>query len=433
MNKLLLLFAFTGMMLSLNAQTDLIISEYVEGWSNNKALEIFNPTNAEIQLSNYRVTRYSNGTDVPPADNQWKIDLPDFKLQPYKSYVIVLDKRDPAGEGQEAPVWIQLQERADAFLCPVYNTSKAMYFNGDDAVALEKTDGTLVDLFARWGAPVPADALIGGSDKIDGCWTDTPPHFTGEGVGITADHTMIKKSSIKDGITTNPTIWDPLAEFDTLPANTFSHLGWHKFDNAPENKTPVFDKSSYKFAIASTSENETVLGTLSVTDNEGDAVKYFIEYGNFIYIGEGDAAVRVEPFTLGKTDGVLKLVDKTGLAPTVLDTFNIKVVATDGFSQTNEILVQILVDGEVGVNDFQVKNKVSIYPNPTNNNIFNVSANKEIAEIAVVNVIGQEIYSAKQVFSYTLPIELNDATKGIYIVRLTMTDLSQTSVKVVLE
>ena len=44
-----------------NAQcTDLFISEYLEGWSNNKAIEIFNPTDAAVDLSDYRLERYSN-------------------------------------------------------------------------------------------------------------------------------------------------------------------------------------------------------------------------------------------------------------------------------------------------------------------------------------------------------------------------------------
>lgn len=429
--KKLLLFAALFTSMATFAQTDLIISEYIEGWSNNKALEIYNPTSAAIDLGGYRITRYSNGSDVPPANDQWAIVLPEYSLEAYKSYVVVLDKRDPDGEGQEAPVWAQLQERADVFLCPVYNVSKAMYFNGDDAVALEKTDGTLVDLFARWGAPVPADALIGGSDRIDGCWTDTPPHFSGEGVGITADHTMVKKSSVSAGVTTNPTIWDPLADWDTLPANTFSGLGWHKFDGAPANETPVFGKSQYKFGIPSDSENGFELGTITTTDTEGDAVKYYINYGNFIYIGDGDAAVRVEPFALDKTTGKLTLVDKTGLAPEVIDTFNIKVLATDGFSQTNELLVQVLLDVEVGVINQWAKNNVKVWPNPTANNSFTVSSSKNINTIIVTNLIGQIVYTEQNVDSKTSYLQIDNAGSGVYFVNVMADDQSNTTSKVV--
>ena len=44
------------------AQCDeIFISEYLEGWGNNKAIELFNPTNASVDLSDYRLERYSNG------------------------------------------------------------------------------------------------------------------------------------------------------------------------------------------------------------------------------------------------------------------------------------------------------------------------------------------------------------------------------------
>lgn len=431
MKKLLLLFAFISTIFAVSAQTDLIISEYVEGWSNNKALEIFNPTDAAINLSAYRVTRYSNGSDVPPADDQWTIALPDFSLEAYKSYVLVLDKRDPEGSGQEAPIWVQLEERADVFLCPDYNTSKSLYFNGDDGVALEKTDGTLVDLFARWGAPRPAEANVGGSDLLLRCWTDNAPHFDGTGVGITADHTMVKKSSINAGVIANPTIWNPMTDWDTLPANTFSNLGWHKSDVSPTNETPVFDQSSYIYSVASTSDNELLIGTLTTTDTENDAVKYYINYGNFVYIGEGDAAVRIEPFAIGKTDGKLTLVDKLGLDPVAKDTFDIKVVATDGFSQTEEVLVRVLIDIEIGISEISLKNEMKLWPNPTMNNSFSIVANKNIDKIVVTNVIGQEIFTQKNVNARTSSINMLDANKGIYIVTAIMIDNSTSTTKVI--
>ena len=62
-------FTFIFFFLSINfiqAQcTDLFFSEYIEGWSNNKALEIYNPTNQEVDLSAYSISRYSNGGTSP--------------------------------------------------------------------------------------------------------------------------------------------------------------------------------------------------------------------------------------------------------------------------------------------------------------------------------------------------------------------------------
>ena len=42
--------------------SDLFISEYIEGSSNNKGIEIFNPTGAAVDLSNYSVKMSRNGS-----------------------------------------------------------------------------------------------------------------------------------------------------------------------------------------------------------------------------------------------------------------------------------------------------------------------------------------------------------------------------------
>jgi hypothetical protein len=265
MKKLVLLLTMLAMVLTSKAQTDLIISEYVEGWSTNKALEIFNPTNKTINMATYRVARYSNGSDTPPANPAWTFLLPNRNLLPYHSYVIVGDKRDPNGTGQEAPVWAQLAQRADTFACPNYEISKTMYFNGNDAVVLEVQSGDTwkyVDIFARWGAPAPALATLPGTTNKLEAWTDIYPYFTGQGIGLTADHTLIRKSSVKNGITVNPAFFNTLAEYDTLPANTFKNLGWHKFDLAPANGTPALNLSNTIYFVNPAAANGTLLGNL---------------------------------------------------------------------------------------------------------------------------------------------------------------------------
>ena len=49
--KKTLLAASIAILLAPAAHAELFISEYVEGWSNNKALEIYNPTGESIDLS----------------------------------------------------------------------------------------------------------------------------------------------------------------------------------------------------------------------------------------------------------------------------------------------------------------------------------------------------------------------------------------------
>lgn len=209
--------------------SELFISEYVEGWSNNKALEIYNPTNQSINLSGYFVVRYSNGSSSATVANAVQLS---GTVGAHDVYVAVLEKLDSAGTGQEAPIWDSLQVRSDGFYCPVYNTSNAFYWNGNDAVVLAK--GTLpanpsavispanvpgfalVDIFGKIGEN-PANSS-GSSAGNDGAWATTFPYNNGQGVLVTKDHSMLRKGNIQKGVTSQVAFFDPLLEWDTIPA-----------------------------------------------------------------------------------------------------------------------------------------------------------------------------------------------------------------------
>ena len=100
MKKLLLLtlslFAISNLAISQGCD-DLFFSEYVEGYANNKALEIYNPTSTAINLSGYSIARFSNGSTVaaPETDRPASIiSLPDVMLEPYDVFVLVVDLTD---------------------------------------------------------------------------------------------------------------------------------------------------------------------------------------------------------------------------------------------------------------------------------------------------------------------------------------------------
>jgi len=434
MRKIFTILLVCSMLSVVQAQdSELIISEYVEGWSNNKALELYNPTDFDADLSEFRLIRYSNGDDVPPAKDEWTIDLPEVILPPYHTFVIAIDQRNPDGSGQTAPVWSQLQQRADVFLCPDYNVSETMYFNGDDAIVIEKDEGAgeyiIHDIFGRWGPPAPALAQFVGSDKEDNAWTNVAPYVTGEGVAITGEHTMIRKSAIFTGVTTNPALFNPLADWDTLPANTFYQLGWHEFDNASANETPVLTNEKLTIAVSPSATNGTEVVTFAATDNEQDELKYYIDYGNFIYVDD----VRIEPFELDKATGVLTLVDEAGLVPEVLDTFNITLNITDGFSQLGPVYVRLVVtDSVVNVSN-EIVSSLKVYPNPVKDDQFRVSSDKSIQRISITNMLGQTIKDdiyANPVFDQH--ISLMDAKNGVYILNVNYIDGSFETRKILL-
>ncbi len=69
MKKFILLSFSLSLAVFTNAQdcSELFISEYVEGPGNNNGIEIYNPTDASVDLSAYSINRYSNGATSNPA------------------------------------------------------------------------------------------------------------------------------------------------------------------------------------------------------------------------------------------------------------------------------------------------------------------------------------------------------------------------------
>jgi len=232
MKKLLLSIGLLTSTLGFSQTTNcsqLFISEYVEGWGNNKAIEIYNPTSADINLSGYFVARYSNGSTTATVRNS--VQLAGI-VPAYSVFVAVLDKRNPNGIAQEAPIWDSLEVRGDGFFSPDYEVSSSFYWNGNDAIILAKgtlpatattlinptnvTGFQIVDIFGKIGEN-PANET-GTSSGNDGAWSTQFPYSSGLGIQVTTDHSMIRKSSVQKGATANPSFFDPLLEYDTIPA-----------------------------------------------------------------------------------------------------------------------------------------------------------------------------------------------------------------------
>ncbi|MBN8696589.1 MAG: T9SS type A sorting domain-containing protein [Bacteroidetes bacterium] len=304
MKKLLLsVFAFASAIIA-NAQcTDLIISEYVEGTSNNKALEIFNPTPNAISLNNnYRLVRYNNGTGAAAgeANAQAMVNLGNPTIQSGQTYVIVIDKRDANQPcpGNECAVDSALQAKADVFLCPDYNISYAMYFNGNDAVSLQKTSngGTswqYVDIFGMIGDP----AMVSGT-----AWSDAFPYDGSAGAWWTVNQTLVRKPTVMSGVTSNPTPYFIVTtEWDSLPVNTYSGLGSHTCNCPTASVNDIDNQVSVKVF-----PNPTNSGTFNVTATEViETVEVYNVMGQKVISEKGnnnDKKLRLE--TLKLTSGV---------------------------------------------------------------------------------------------------------------------------------
>lgn len=219
---LLILGLFTSLFASAQDCSELFISEYLEGYSNNKALEIYNPTNNWVDLSQYFVVRYNNGNSSATIQNAIQLR---GMLAPHDVQVGVLDKRDSSGTGQEAPVWEDLQAKADQYYCPDYNTSNTFYWNGNDAVVLFKgtIDPTLPLSFSISDLtnvqPLDIFGKIG-EDPGEGWTYDGSPVANG-GIVVTKDHFLVRKANVKKGVATPVSTFKPNIEWDTLSFFTF--------------------------------------------------------------------------------------------------------------------------------------------------------------------------------------------------------------------
>jgi hypothetical protein len=275
MKRFLLSAAASFLLLTgLKAQdcSDLFISEYVEGTGNNKALEIYNPTQSPISLANYRLIRWDNGNVlIEPFPLENVLNLPsNITMQPNTAYVIALNLTDPSGTGQNAPIDPALQAVADTLLCPGCatgtNESRVMCFNGDDALSLQKNVGgnwVNIDIFACIGER-PSNSA--GTFSPTAGWTILPPfssmpsNYDSQTQGPyflqywTQDKTLIRKFSVKKGVSTNPApqTFNASVEWDTLSENTFTELGKHMCEcwpqstlsNTKESKVNVYPNPS---------------------------------------------------------------------------------------------------------------------------------------------------------------------------------------------
>ena len=155
-----------------NQTVNLFFSEYAEGSSNNKYVEIYNPSSTTVNLNNYQIKGTNNGTAW--GDNGERELVLGGTLDANSVYIICTDAADPT-------------IIAKANLALPYESP--VHYNGNDAIAIFGTDGSgnftvLMDVIGVQSSdPGPAGWNVAGV------------------TGATKDHTLVRKSSISKGNT----------------------------------------------------------------------------------------------------------------------------------------------------------------------------------------------------------------------------------------
>ena len=187
----------------------LFFSEYGEGSSNNRYLEIYNPTGATQFLGLYTLANCSNGCDDPTAPNY--TDQFDFWTFTFPANASIA-----AGD-----VYIIAHPSADPAILAVADMTYQFLSTGNDAYGLFRTvagDTTLLDVVGAIGLD-PGSAI---GWEVAGT------------VSATIDNTLVRKSTVVQG---NGGDWAASAgtntldsEWIVLASNDWTSLGTHTAD-----------------------------------------------------------------------------------------------------------------------------------------------------------------------------------------------------------
>lgn len=182
---------FTSPLFSNGLATDLFFSEYLEGSGNNKYIEIYNGTGASVDLSEYQVKLYSNGSTS--AGQTLNLN----------------------GVLEHNSVYVIANASANSVILNKANiTHGVTFYNGDDALELVK-NSVVIDVFGVVGED-PGSA-----------WT-----VNGQ-TNATQDNGLIRKSNVASGSTDFNATKDN--EWDIVAPDYWDDLGIHTFDGVNQN------------------------------------------------------------------------------------------------------------------------------------------------------------------------------------------------------
>ena len=159
---------------------NIFFSEYLEGTSNNKCLEIFNGTGSSVDLTGWSISVFTNGNT-----NSNNTALPTSLIIPNGDVLVICD-------AQSDPNILAL---SDISLGNVTN------FNGNDDIALVDPNGVIVDYIGTYASAVDFG-------------TDT---------------TFVRKCEILEGRTDSTAIFIPANEWLPFPIDDISNLGMHEY------------------------------------------------------------------------------------------------------------------------------------------------------------------------------------------------------------
>ena len=250
--------------------SQIFFSEYAEGSSNNKYLEIYNGTAQVLDLSGYAYPSTANDPSVPGEYEYWNTFNDDASLSPGDVYVIC-------------------HGSADDFIQAECDQTHTYLSNGDDGYCLvegSEESFTILDCIGTWDA-----------DPGDG-WD-----VAGVSNG-TQDHTLVRKSTVLSGnygdwITSSGTN-ESDSEWLVYDQNTWDYLGSHTTDSSGDIYG-CMDENACNYNSDATVDNGTCSYESELFDCDGNCLSYIDECG--VCEGDGTSCVGANIFISEYSEG----------------------------------------------------------------------------------------------------------------------------------
>ncbi len=214
-----------------NAQcTTLIISEYIEGTSTNKALEFTNVGDKPILLNDFEVRFFNNGATEPSRTYEF-----------------------PVQELGSAEVFTVVYPEAALF--PMFDTTYTFNFNGNDAIQLiYKPMELVIDVLGEVGEDPGEGWKVGNVEQA------------------TLDHTLVRKMGVSEGITDwsiGADSWLVFEKDDT------SNIGKHQIETLLECTVIVKEQICAELIFSEYLEGSSQNKALEITNVSNGSIDLF--------------------------------------------------------------------------------------------------------------------------------------------------------------
>jgi plastocyanin len=330
--------------------SNLFFSEYGEGSSNHKYIEVYNPSASAISLTGYTVYQSGNGG----------------------SYTNSFTTNATIASGD---VYLISTNSADTSILAVADTALAYpsiaHFNGNDALI-----------------------LYNGTDTVDviGVPGVDPGSSWAVGTGSTLNHTLVRKDSVNGGSTN----WTTGAmQWDVYAQNTWTYIGSHSGNCTASNvfDTIVVFDTTYIDVFDTIAVFDTiyidVFDSIAVFDTTYIDVFDTIAVFDTTYIDVFDTIAVFDTTYIDVFDSIA-VFDTTYID--VFDTLYITQIDTVTITVMDTLIIDISL---IGTNPPMFAYQLLVYPNPTRDFIvIDIPASLQLLgySIEIVNALGQSIF-----------------------------------------